>query len=255
MDLRKGSNMARGKNVPKDAICTVENLRKSWQEIDFLADYDKGFNWYNQAQQECIAAANELLINPFAFIAVAALISPGMPWEANIEAAKASVKAWQAGLEPKDAKLFMPSLAVLTWKFHAKAHKALDIMLSCLPDELNDPIFWHGVVCGLNPNGPKVPDFAHCLYFPDSSPVVCVDSHTYAIGAGIELPGSWRMTPKQYTQCVGVFIEFALELGILPLRLQAILWEARRRQLDNPNIRNLKAKRAKLVKFIEMIAV
>jgi hypothetical protein len=198
-------------NVMVDHVMTHYALATRLPKV-----YQQGYYWYNVTNTDSRKLREELeLVYTFTdkqIIDTVAIVSPALPWDLNIEQARTVILAWVQDPDNEDLrKAFCKENGVQTpygWGNHAKAWAVLAGEVEFV----------------LKPTCHKTWNFGQCIENPDTYLGVCIDQHIVHILIGDGLRGNISITAKQYKRLSKVLFHCADLLGILPSRLQAIIW-------------------------------
>jgi hypothetical protein len=164
-----------------------------------------GLSWYADAHNQ----AGEIHPDIAVGCGVIAAVSPGLRWDVNVEYARRLI----LGLDTSGLGRVWPRNGV----------KAMRI----LAGESPEIVLFEG-----KRSGSKVRAFYRCLLNPHNWYDICIDGHAYSIWTGERIP--LAQTPHldrggRYDAAAIDYTRIADELGILPMQLQAITWQAWRR--------------------------
>lgn len=201
----------------------VQNIFTDYAHATRLPDvYSVGLTWFNVGRQDCqIIQADLAGIRQYSLknvIDTVAIISPAINWIANKRDAQSILIAHAQYTSLADRIAYSMDCGVQTpygWQNHKKAWQVLDgaISFDCKPTSF------------------KTWNFGQCLENPDHSLAVCIDQHMVHVLIADGRQGSIRITAKQYKLFVSVLRHCAESLGILPSKLQAIIWQYRQYKL------------------------
>lgn len=177
----------------------VENI-KSVLALAALGDIEGGKTWYHRANAETLS----LHPNEIVATSIVAVLSPGLRWDNNVEAARQVITYER-----------MPKGVGRVWP--ANYRKAIAIL--------------RGENAYLVLGGNKVRAFWHCILEPNNKIHVCIDGHAYAIWKGerITVENTPNITNNLYSRISSDYAEASLNTGLSPCQLQAITWCAWRR--------------------------
>ena len=178
------------------------------------SELKEGLNWYNDAKQYCIELADRFNVKVSQVAGIIAAFSPQTGWTEN--------KRWTLSF------LISPNNWIKNDVQYEKAKAILKLT--------NEADIYQAL--SLNGTAWKTKAFFLNMLNPDVTTEVTIDRH--AIAACIQSPDKvealsddyGKLTVKQYRfleQCYG---NAAIELGILPQQLQAIVWTVYRRLRD-----------------------
>lgn len=170
----------------------------------------EGLDWYSASTRQIKQELYSVSLTKAACIVAA--LSPRMPWERNIEAAKTVLSAYHNGLTPGD-------ISITTFD----KNKAKAFELCALPDTDNLNDFFTVL------KGNKTQAFAANLSGHDDA--VTIDGHAYSIAKAERVPlaNVPSMTDRQYHYIADLYREAADTVGITPYQVQAITWLTYRR--------------------------
>jgi hypothetical protein len=167
------------------------------------AEHRAGMRWYRTAHNAAVFLARHHDLSVHQTSAIIAVLSPGLRWEHNIEAAERVICGFS-----------LDGLGVRWYDGVRKAER---------------------IVNGENPHivakGNKVRAFWSCIESPNDTLSVCIDGHAFAICAGqrITLEDTPTMNDRHYNRLAKHYNDAAREVGIRPCQLQAITWVTWRR--------------------------
>lgn len=164
-----------------------------------------GLSWYADAHNQAGSIHPDISVG----CGVIAAVSPGLRWDVNIEYARRLI----LGLDTSGLGRVWPS----------NGYKAMRILAGKSPEI----VLFEG-----KRSGYKVRAFYRCLINPHNWYDVCVDGHAYSIWAGerIALQDTPNLDRNGLYDAIAVdYTRIADSLGILPMQLQSICWQAWRR--------------------------
>lgn len=171
----------------------VDNILSVFSQAT-AEEIERGKGWYPSAHAE----ACKLHPDPRIACSIVSVLSPGLRWERNIDAARRVING--------------DSLDGIGLRWYANVRKALRILGGEAPE----------TVLG----GNKVRSFYQCILFPLNPLFVCVDGHGYAVWKGerVSLMDTPNLTDKLYHRIAYAYTAAADRVGLLPLEVQAITW-------------------------------
>lgn len=160
-----------------------------------------GMNWYAKAYSDCAGLAHTYGLPVNTVVGIVAALSPRNKWERNM------VDAEQVILHGEQA-------TVCT--FHANKTKAVRMING---EEPLDVLA-----------GNKVRAFYNDILYHNTTPMVCVDSHAYAVATGYGERIQVKVIPDDdYALVSDAYTGLSQALCIRPCQLQAITWLTYRR--------------------------
>ncbi len=180
----------------------MKNLANIYSKVD-PAVIAAGLNWYKSANDFCQTIADQYNTPLPKVCAVLSALSPGTNYEQNKKDCENLIK-YTKGLIDK------PKFTT----YGANVVKALNILKTD-----KNPLEYFSLKTGA-----KTYNFYLNILNPYESKEVTIDRHAYAIATGEVYRG---LTPNQYSLVAAHYVKQAEKLGILPLQLQAVLWEVR----------------------------
>lgn len=163
--------------------------------------HEEGFYWYNMAHEWCRDVSIEYNLPLETVCGVVSALSPGVSWPQN-QKDTISVIRKHLGLQ---------SVAVVgTYPVGLRKAEAL------LGGALQEDVF--------RPSAPKTRSFYFNILNPHDPEHVCIDRHAVKVARGMKKGGALSITPHQYNKVKEAYKEAASILGLIPARLQAIVW-------------------------------
>lgn len=165
--------------------------------------------WYKSVNTHCIKYSLQNSVKLAQYCGIVAVLSPGLVWERNIEAANTLIAALKKGLRGND----LPMVTTYSW---ANIEKAENIFLN--PQEVLEYV-----------KGPKVLSFYHNILNPEDPNFVTIDRHAVRAAHWDEGYLSDEKSsikhPRVYIRYEQVYKLAAKRVSVLPNVLQAGLWE------------------------------
>lgn len=204
--------------VPSFDQCVANSLAQAAKAMRNPFVWNTGYYWYEAMNADCASMVHELsevkLFTHKQTIDCTAIVSPGIPWESNKRDARSVLLAQAKETDLVNRQAICVERGVQTpygWANHTKAWKVLDGLITF----------------DKTPTSLKTWNFGQCAENPSRFYGVCVDQHMVHIICDDGQQGSLRITAKQYAFFEAVVIRAAEILGLLPSRLQAIMWQQR----------------------------
>lgn len=174
-----------------------------------------GIDWYPSAHTVAARLGQTYSVETPRVCAVIAALSPGCPWDRNIEDAETLISAWRKG-EP------LPLVGVYGRRNRDKAIAVLEAE-TFSPDSVFNPI-----------TGPKVWNFYACINEPATPEHIVIDRHAKCAALGIttERDSASIVTRAEYKSLSASYRNVARSIGFTPAETQAIIWVHWRNQFS-----------------------
>lgn len=169
-------------------------------------EYCEGKEWYSQANQFCATLAGEYGVSLDSAAAVTAVLSPGIQWPVNKNAANSLLLAFRMGGD--DALQ-----GVTTAAYNQNQRKASRIVRGECPQEIV--------------RGPKVTQFWNDMKEPETDwDAPTIDGHVYSICSGRKIPigEAPEIRVSERAAIIRAFRKVAADNGLLVKQVQAIVW-------------------------------
>lgn len=178
---------------------------------------DEGALWYSSALDAVDASASRHGVSRLSAASALAAVSPGMPWERNLDALDAVLEASMHGSSAPVVLADLVSARALpvpfSWRFYLDA---LDAVLE--PRTLS---------------GVKRRAFREGVVTRGETSTVCVDGHAWlaawsrsSSGSRVGITRAPSLTGRRYDATAAAYVVAALELEVAPASFQASCWLA-----------------------------
>lgn len=186
------------------------------------AIYREGYFWWNNCQGDCIQAVDDLassgiVTDLIKFAGMVSAVSPSRYWRKNIVDAIHGTFAWF---------------------YFTDSESRIAHILDC---HVGIPYGTSGFVRGWQildgtrtlsyAGSPKTYSMQDNTVYPDSSQEITIDQHIVHLMLADGMQGSISISKRQYALFANAIRECAAILGLLPCRLQAIIWTQRQYEL------------------------
>jgi hypothetical protein len=167
----------------------------------------QGIDWYPSAHAVAVRIGQTYYVETPRVCAVIAALSPGCPWERNIEDTETLISAWRKR-EP------IPLVGVYGRRNRDKAIAALEAE-TFSPDSVFNPT-----------TGPKVWNFYACINDPATTEHIVIDRHAKcaALGITVDRDSAGIVTRAEYKHLASSYRNVAANSGFTPAETQAIIW-------------------------------
>ncbi len=177
--------------------------------------FSLGWSWYEIAQWDALNLKGRLIqVASFTekqVIDTIAIISPSIPWDSNVIDAESVLRAWAYFKDNDGRKAYALDCGVRTPYGWANCEKAWRVLDGLETFDLKKTCY-------------KTWNFGQCIEKPDTYLGVCIDQHIVHILIKDGRKGSLKISSAQYKRFAKVLQHCAERIGILPSRLQAIIW-------------------------------
>lgn len=210
-----------------DTLGSIDNLR-SFLLSATAQEITQGTSWYQTARVAALQIAHRYNVSVERAAHVIAALSPQVDWDKNVEMARRLVAQWA------DGTLVAPAWPGLNGNGKVNGLQAIAAAYASAHDGYTAyssnvcKALWilEGHLEALS--GPKVTDFADNILH-DHDDVVTVDSHYVMAWLGLALSGTYKFDDRYHAIVTEDTRALALEFGLSPRAVQAIVWIAKKR--------------------------